>query len=411
MKNYRITILLVIGSNRTRKNGTAPVYCRLTYNGNRKQFATGQFINPKSWYSKYQLAKPPNDENNNINTQLSLIKSKINKAFLLLQVKEDEFSVDDVYNQFVGKRTASERTLLDAFEYHINRMQQLVGIEVKQVSVEKYNQSLVHVKSFLKFKFNKRDYLLKDLKLNFLTEFEYYLKTEKKFLPNTVYKTLQRLRRVVRVAIGGEYLVKDPFILHKARKPKKEVIYLTESELNTLEKYQFSQERLQLVKDLFVFCCYTGLAFQEMTSLESKHIIKGFDGDLWIVMIRQKTDKKISIPLLPKALELLVKYEEGAAKDFKRFPVISNQKFNSYLKEISAILGIDKKLTHHIARKTFATTVLLYNNVPMEIVSELLGHSNMKITQESYAKVLNKKVSKEMKKVHSKLLESKTPLL
>jgi len=244
-----------------------------------------------------------------------------------------------------------------------------------------------------------------------LTEFEYYLKTEKKFLPNTVYKTLQRLRRVVRVAIGGEYLVKDPFILHKARKPKKEVIYLTESELNTLEKYQFSQERLQLVKDLFVFCCYTGLAFQEMTSLESKHIIKGFDGNLWIVMIRQKTDKKISIPLLPKALELLVKYEEGAAKDFKRFPVISNQKFNSYLKEISAILGIDKKLTHHIARKTFATTVLLYNNVPMEIVSELLGHSNMKITQESYAKVLNKKVSKEMKKVHSKLLESKTPLL
>ena len=411
MKNYRITILLVIGSNRARKNGTAPVYCRLTYNGNRKQFATGQFINPNHWFSKYQLAKPPNDENNNINTQLSLIKSKINRAFLLLQVKEDEFSVDDVYNQFVGKRTASERILLDAFDYHINRMQQLVGIEVKQVSVEKYNQSLVHVKSFLKFKFNKRDYLLKDLKLNFLTEFEYYLKTEKKFLPNTVYKTLQRLRRVVRVAIGGEYLVKDPFILHKARKPKKEVIYLTESELNTLEKYQFSQERLQLVKDLFVFCCYTGLAFQEMTSLESKHIIKGFDGNLWIVMIRQKTDKKISIPLLPKALELLVKYEEGAAKDFKRFPVISNQKFNSYLKEISAILGIDKKLTHHIARKTFATTVLLYNNVPMEIVSELLGHSNMKITQESYAKVLNKKVSKEMKKVHSKLLESKTPLL
>lgn len=411
MSIYKITILYVISKSRINKKGMVPIICRITYLGNRKQFATGQFINPNHWYSKYQLAKPPNDENNNINTQLSLIKSKINRAFLLLQVKEDEFSVDDIYNQFVGKRTASERTLLDAFDYHINRMQQLVGIEVKQVSVEKYNQSLVHVKSFLKFKFNKRDYLLKDLKLNFLTEFEYYLKTEKKFLPNTVYKTLQRLRRVVRVSIGGEYLVKDPFILHKARKPKKEVIYLTEPELKTLEKHQFSQERLQLVKDLFVFCCYTGLAFQEMASLKSKHIIKGFDGNLWVEMIRQKTDKKISIPLLPKALDLLGKYEEDSSKDFKRFPVISNQKFNSYLKEISAILGIEKNLTHHIARKTFATTVLLYNDIPMEIVSELLGHSNMKITQDSYARVLNKKVSEEMRNLHSKLLESKTPLL
>jgi site-specific recombinase XerD len=201
------------------------------------------------------------------------------------------------------------------------------------------------------------------------------------------------------VSIGGEYLVKDPFILHKARKPKKEVIYLTESELKTLENYKFSQVRLQLVKDLFVFCCYTGLAFQEMTNLESKHIIKGFDGNLWIEMIRQKTDKKISIPLLPKAKELLSEYGEDITKEFKRFPLISNQKFNSYLKEISAILGIEKNLTHHIARKTFATTVLLLNGVPMEVVSELLGHSNMNITQAHYGKVVQKKVSHELKRL------------
>ena len=172
MKTHKLNILYVLKKNKTRINGTLPLQRRVTYLGKRKQFATGQFINPNYWYSKYQLAKPPNDENNHINTQLSLIKSKINRAFLLLQVKEDEFSVDDVYNQFVGKRTASERILLDAFDYHINRIQQLVHIEVKQVSVEKYNQSLVHVKSFLKFKFNKRDYLLKNLKLNFLIELE-----------------------------------------------------------------------------------------------------------------------------------------------------------------------------------------------------------------------------------------------
>ena len=401
MNNYKLRILFVIANNRSRKDGTVPLFCRLTYNKKRKQFATGKFINPELWNNSRQLFKPPNEENNNINTQLSLIKSKINRAFLLLQVKELDFDVDDIYNQFIGKSTTAEKTLLEAFDYHINRMQKLVDIDVKQVSVEKYNQSLVHVKAFLKFKYSKNDYLLKDLKLQFLYDFEYYLKTEKKFM-NTVYKTTQRLRRVVRVSIGAEYLVKDPFILHKASKPKKQVIYLSEPELKALEKHEFSQERLQHVKDMFVFCCYTGLGYQEMSSLEAKHIIKGFDGNLWVEMVRQKTDKKVSIPLLPKALELMEKYAEGTPKEFKRFPPISNQKFNSYLKEISAILGIEKNLTHHIARKTFATTVLLFNNVPMEIVSELLGHSNMNITQAHYGKVVQKKVSDAIHKLYKK---------
>jgi site-specific recombinase XerD len=140
-----------------------------------------------------------------------------------------------------------------------------------------------------------------------------------------------------------------------------------------------------------------------MTNLESKHIIKGFDGNLWIEMIRQKTDKKISIPLLPKAIELLSEYGEGTTKQFKRFPSISNQKFNSYLKEISVVVGIGKNLTHHIARKTFATTILLYNNVPMEIVSELLGHSKMSITQDHYGKVVQKKLSESMNELSKKM--------
>jgi integrase/recombinase XerD len=402
MNNNKIRILFLLQKARINKQNKCPIRCRLTFNYKRREFATGQFINPEDWTSKHQLAELPDENNNYINTQLNLIKSKINRAFLLLQVKELDFDVDDIYNQFIGKSTTAEKTLLEAFDYHINRMQKLVDIDVKQVSVEKYNQSLVHVKAFLKFKYSKNDYLLKDLKLQFLYDFEYYLKTEKKFMPNTVYKTTQRLRRVVRVSIGAEYLVKDPFILHKARKPKKQVIYLSEPELKALGKHEFSQERLQQVKDMFVFCCYTGLGYQEMSSLEAKHIIKGFDGNLWVEMIRQKTDKKISIPLLPKALELMEKYAEGTPKEFKRFPPISNQKFNSYLKEISAILGIEKNLTHHIARKTFATTVLLFNNVPMEIVSELLGHSNMNITQSHYGKVVQKKVSDAIHKLYKK---------
>jgi integrase/recombinase XerD len=173
-------------------------------------------------------------------------------------------------------------------------------------------------------------------------------------------------------------------------------VYLTDVELKNLESYRFSQDRLQHVKDLFIFCCYTGLAYNEMTTLTTNNIEIGFDGKEWIQMIRKKTNRKISIPVLPKAREILDKYDNA-------LPSISNQKFNSYLKEISELVGIDKKLTHHTARKTFATTVLLFNNVPMEIVSELLGHSNMNITQAHYGKIVQSKVSAEIHKLNDKL--------
>jgi len=401
MNNNKIRILFLLQKARINKQNKCPIRCRLTYCNKRREFATGLFINPIHWFSKLQQAKPPNDENNNINTQLSLIKSKINRAFLLLQVKELDFDVDDIYNQFIGKSTTAEKTLLEAFDYHINRMQKLVGIDVKQVSVQKYFQSLAHVKSFLRFKYNKKDYLLKDLKLQFLHDFEYYLKTEKKFLPNSVYKTIQRLRRVVRVSIGAEYLIKDPFVLHKANKPKVQVIFLSTEELETLEKHQFSQPRLQQVKDWFVFSCYTGLAYNEIKNLKKQHIVKGFDGMLWIEMKREKTQKNIAIPILPKAQELIDKYANDNSQ--VAFEVLSNQKYNSYLKEIASILGLEKRLTTHTARKTFASTVLLYNDVPMEIVSQLLGHSSITITEDSYGKVVQKKVSEQMKKLNGKL--------
>jgi integrase/recombinase XerD len=176
---------------------------------------------------------------------------------------------------------------------------------------------------------------------------------------------------------------------------------LTDDELKSLENYDFSQTRLQQVKDLFVFCCYTGLAFKEMSNLKTEHIVKGFDGNVWIKMNREKTSKPLMIPLLPKALDMINKYQNEEVL----LPVISNQRFNSYLKEIADIVGLKKNLTHHIARKTFASTVLLFNDVPMEIVSELLGHSKISTTQDYYAKIVNKKLSETMKGLSERLNE------
>jgi len=164
-----------------------------------------------------------------------------------------------------------------------------------------------------------------------------------------------------------------------------------------LENYQFTQERLQYVKDWFVFSCYTGLAYNEIKNLKKQHIVEGFDRMMWIEMKREKTQKNIAVPILPKAQELIDKYFDDNSEVV--FDVCSNQRYNSYLKEIASILGITKRLTTHTARKTFASTVLLYNDVPMEIVSQLLGHSSITITEDSYGKVVQKKVSEQMKKL------------
>ncbi|RAR74229.1 site-specific recombinase XerD [Flavobacterium aciduliphilum] len=383
--------------------GKAPIRCRITFLGTRKIFSTGLFINPKYWDSANQTAKPPNDENNHINTQLSLIKSKINQAFLFLQVQQKEFSVEDIYNQYAGVTLNIDKSLMDIFDLHIKKQEKLIGIETTKVSVAKFYQTQKHLKIFIWDKFHKKDYLLKDLKPIFISDFEYYLKAEKQFKQHTIYKTIQRFRQMIKLAVANDYIFKDPFLLHKNPKPKKEVIFLTPKELKELQEYKFASKRLEQVKDMFVFCCYTGLAYNEMAKLEDKHIEVGFDGFDWIKMIRDKTNKEIAIPLLPDAIKILNKYKNSNLKNNKLLPVISNQNFNAYIKEVAEIVGIQKNLTHHLARKTFATTILLYNDVPMEIVSELLGHSEMSITQAHYGKVVKSKVSEHMKKLSKKL--------
>ncbi|KAF9659605.1 site-specific integrase [Tenacibaculum sp. ZH5_bin.1] len=393
MKNNNLKILFVLNkANYNPKKGKAPLRIRITYDSKRKVFSENLFINPDNWKNKQQKAHPPNEENNFINTQLSLITQKVNQAFLFLQVNKVNFDVEDIYLKYKGEDTKQEKTILEVFETHNKRAEKLIGKDYVLPTIWKFKQSKNLLKDFIQHKYKKSDYLFKDLTYNFITEYEFYLKTEKKLAQSTTCKAIQRFRKIIKIALAEKYLQSDPFLLYKCKRTKTEIIFLTTEELKKLEKHKFKQERLQIIKDLFVFCCYTGLAFKEMSNLNSNHIVKGFDKNDWIQMKRKKTKTKISIPLLPKANKILKKYNY-------EFPHISNHKFNSYLKEIADIVGINKHLTHHIARKTFATTVLLYNGVPMEIVSELLGHSNMNITQAHYGKIVQIKVSKEIDKL------------
>lgn len=396
MNNNRISILFLLQKNRINSKNKCPIRCRITYNKKRKIFSSGYFINPNYWSSKEQLAKPPNKDNIFLNTQLSLIKQQINQAYLFLQVNEREFDVEDIYLQYKGKSIKSKKTFLEVFDQHNSKVKKTVGIDYVNSTYKKFEECKKLVKKFIKFKYNKNDLILQNIKYVFLDDLDYYLKTERNQSQSTINKHIQRVRKIIKLAISEGYIEKDPFILYKPKKVTKELVFLTSEELYLIEKHQLKQKRLSIIKDLFIFCCYTGLAYAEMSTLNSKHIQIGFDGNEWIEIKRKKTKSKISIPILPKAKEILLKYNN-------EFPKISNQKFNSYLKEIADIIGIEKNLTHHIARKTFATTILLFNGVPMEVVSELLGHSKITITQKHYAKVVKKKISDEVLKLNQKL--------
>ena len=404
MNPSKISTTILLAKSRVNISGKCSIRCRITYHKKRHEFATGLFINPNHWNNKLQLAKPPNEENTFINNELSLIKSKINQAFLLLQIQGTDFTTDDIYNRYKGKTNTQNIGIISYYNEYLEKNKKLIGIEIKQITWNKFNYIYNDLKQFIKWKFSKNEILLKDLDHAFIIEFEYYLKTEKLQKQVTINKVLQRLKKVVKTATINKLIDSNPFVEHKAKRVTTTIVYLTTEELEKLETKNFSQHRLEQVRDLFIFCCYTGLAYNEMVKLQYKHIVDGFDGYKWIKMIREKTNKEISIPLLPKAQMILSDKASGSGSEIRYvFESISNQKFNSYLKEIAEIVGLEKNLTHHTARKTFATTVLLYNDVPMEIVSELLGHSKITTTQEHYGKIVQKKVSDHMISLSKKL--------
>ncbi len=400
MQKEKITILFVISANKTNQKGLCPLNCRITFQKQRKQFTTGLFVNPNYWENKLQKVSTKDANHAFINSQIEQIQIKINNIALVFQLQGVDCTLDNIYNSFIGVDIKKKENLLSYYKQYLAKIKKLVGLEIKDNTYNKFVYVGNHLEAFLKWKYKKTDFPLEDLNLQFLDDFDYYLKTEKKQGQITINKTIQRLRTPIKQAISEGYLEKDPFLLHKTKTVRKTVVFLTTEELKTFEGAVFQQKRLTTIQELFIFCCYTGLAYYEMSRLKTQNIQMGFDGINWIQMKREKTQKQISIPILPKAQEIIEKYSNESNCIF---PVISNQKFNSYLKEIAGIIGIDKRLTHHTARKTFASTVLLYNDVPMEIVSELLGHSNMNTTQESYGKIVKKNVSDAMIKLTTKL--------
>ena len=374
------------------KQGEVPIYCKLTTDGiNRQQFSTRLYIRPEIWDKDAQCVRGTSEDAVLINRRLQDITVELKSIERKLYEADGNVSLDEIYSLYKNK-TANEHTLCGIFRERIKRMESLVGKEYSPSTLQKFREVFAHVERYIQNLYKSTDIPIRRVDYFFVKQFEDTLLSQG-LKAITINKIMQRLRQMVVYAFKCNYIQQDPFVEYRPLKERKRLVFLMQEELKLLEDYHFAQQRLEEVKNIYLFSVYTGLAYHEAQALQPKHIVKSFDGRNWINLVRQKTDREIAVPLLPQAEKLIIWFEKFCKVNEYVQPRISNQKVNSYLREIAEVVGIDKKLTHHTARKTFATTILLYNDVPIEVVSKLLGHSDISVTQRSYAQVLNKNIS------------------
>jgi len=377
---------------------------RITINGRRSELALHRYIDPDKWDSKKGYAKGKNPFARQLNAYIDLLRSRVYSS--QRELLEDGKQVTGVAlrNRVQGS-DEEQKTLIEVFEYHNKLMQEVVPSEYSPLTMKRFETTLDHVKAFLKYKYKTDDILLTQLNHEFITEFEHYFKTVRKCNHNTTIKYLKNVKKVVFLAVKNDWLRKDPFVGFSVKiKPVKRD-FLSEEELSLLEKLILPVPRLDRIRDIFVFSCYTGYAYVDISKLSKENVARGIDGEYWIYLDRQKTSNKSNVPLLPKALEIIEKYSDDpeCLAEEKLLPVKSNQNTNAYLKEVATLAGIKKNLTFHVARHTFAT-LMLTKGVTIESVAEMLGHKDIRTTQ-IYAKVVELKVSQEMIALRQRMSE------
>jgi site-specific recombinase XerD len=398
-------IQFVIRLPKQQKNDQATVFARISVNGRRCEISLKKKVNAQNWDDAKGKARGTKEEIRKLNEHIERVRTIIADGYHDLVQQKKVITVDAVKSLFLGAGD-NEVTLIKLGEYHNTEMQS----KLADGTMKNYYTTQKYIAKFLKEKYHRNDISLAELNYKFILDFETFLSKhqpkdhQKPLHNNGIMKHIERLCKMVNMAITMDWLVKDPFAKYKQHFDKVERFYLTKEELSAIENKKFSIERLQTVKDLFLFSCYTGLAYIDTMNLTAGNIVKGIDGNDWLITSRQKTDTDVRIPLLPQAEELIKKYHNHpkAVNYGTLFPVISNQKMNAYLKEIADLCNINKAITFHIARHTFATTVTLSNGVPIESVSKMLGHTTIRSTQ-VYAKVVEQKLSEDMQNLKKRM--------
>ena len=400
MSKSTFKILFYLRKNQVNKAGKASIMTRLSVNGEVSQFSSKLDIEPELWDVRLGKVAGNSLKSRKVNDLLDDIRTSLKNHYHDIETHEAYVTAEKVRNAFLGYST-KQSTLLELFKTHNEDAQKLLGISKTGATLSKYDRAYRRLGEFMQAKYKITDIALKEINYKFVTDFETYLRTVSKCNENTTAKFLQMLRMIVIVAKNNGWIFNDPFSNYKIRQKRVDRGYLTDQEIQTIMEKKFGSIRLEQVRDVFIFSCFTGLAYIDVKQLTGNNICTSFDGKQWIMTHRQKTDTPVNLPLLNIPLTILKKYE-GKLPKGQLLPVLSNQKLNSYLKEIADLCDIHKNVTFHLARHTFATTTTLSKGVPIETVSKMLGHTNIKTTQ-IYARITNEKISRDMELLSSKL--------
>jgi site-specific recombinase XerD len=388
------------------KDDERAIYLRITVNGETSEVSTKRKCDPLKWNVGAGRVDGKTEFAKSLNIELEVLQRKVYERRKFLIDNDHEVNAANIKILMQGSELHQHKyMLMEIFSHHNRQVEELTGQEYSPATLERYKTSYKHTLSFLEKKYKVSDIDITELDYEFITEYEFWLKSTRKCDHNTTMKYLSNFRKIVNRCIRNGWLQRDPFLGFKMTKREVERTALTEMELEAITVKTFASERLSNVRDIFLFSCYSGLAYADVKKLKRSEIIIGIDGEKWPISKRQKTEISARIPLLPPALTLIERYREHEQCKLGGYvlPVLSNQKMNAYLKEIADLCGITKKLTYHIARHTFATTVTLSNGVPIETVSKMLGHRNLKTTQH-YARILDTKISHDMKELRRKYM-------
>lgn len=403
---YSRTFSIIFWVNTSRiKNGEAKIYARVTVNQKRVNISLKYDVAVNTWDKNKSRVMGNSEKSRIINHYLDQVYTKLFRSYQELNAEDKLITAHAIKNRFLGidDRHYSMQNLID---YHNETMEH----KLHNHTLRHYFGSQKYILMLIKKSYKTSDIYLKDITYSFIIEFENMLRSynQGSIANNTIMKHIQRLRKMITMAYHMEWIDKDPFAKYKGKHEKVERGFLTKAELTRIEELPYTIERIQTAKDLFIFSCYTGIAYGDVMLLTKDNVVHGLDGYKWIMTKRQKNGNSVKIPLLPKALSLIETYKTHpkVINNGSLFPRISNQKLNSYLKEVAQLCAIKKNITFHMARHTFATTVTLSNGVPIETVSKILGHTKISTTQ-IYAKVIERKVSDDMFLLREKLSQNK----
>jgi integrase len=370
-----------------------PLFCRITVDGQEVRFSMKCDVHPKHWDVKMSKASGRTIEAGKINALLDTTKAAIHKVYRDIQEREHYVTAEKVKNTFLGIEQ-KQQTLLELFDYHNKERKLQVGITLAKSTYNRYCSTRRYIADFLMYKYNLSDIPVKEVNIQFISDFETYLYLRYDYSKNTVVTLLKKFRHVIELALNKEWIYKNPFKEHKLQWQKTDRGYLTQTEIDRLIDFQFEEKTLEQARDIFIFCAFTGLAYTDVKNLSTNNIQSSFNGKLWIRGRRKKTDIEYNIPLLEIPKMILEKYAEKTKNDMA-LPVCNLVMYNKQLKEIGSRCEIHKNITSHLARHTFATLALT-KGVSIESVSKMLGHTNINTTQ-IYARITDKKIDNEMK--------------